>query len=65
VDVYLWLTRCCFCVQVGDGSTIQRNTSMGVSGLGSGVSMVALGWVRCVVISWSRLMWYSGAYAID
>ena len=32
-------------VQVGDGSTTQRNTPVGVSGLGSGVAMIALGGV--------------------
>ena len=35
-----------FCVQLGDGSTTQRNTPVSVSGLGSGVAMIALGYVR-------------------
>ncbi len=44
----------CFCVQVGDGSwTMQRNAPVPVSGLGSGVAMIALGDVRFVAIaSW-------------
>ena len=43
----------CFGVQVGDGSTTQRNTPVSVSGLGSGVAMIALGLVRFVAIaSW-------------
>jgi hypothetical protein len=43
----------CVCVQVGDGSTMQRNTPVSVSGLGSGVAMIALGRVRFVAIaSW-------------
>ena len=43
----------CFCVQVGDGSTTQRNAPVPVSGLGSGVAMIALGGVRFVAIaSW-------------
>ena len=35
-----------FFVQIGDGSTTQRNTPVGVVGLSSGIVMVALGWVR-------------------
>jgi hypothetical protein len=43
----------CFCVQVGDGSLSQRNTPVPVSGLASGVAMIALGDVRFVAIaSW-------------
>ena len=43
----------CVCVQVGDGSMTQRNTPVSVSGLGSGVAMIALGGVRFVAIaSW-------------
>ena len=41
----------CFRVQVGDGSTTQRNTPVSVSGLGSGVAMIALGSVRFVAIA--------------
>ena len=42
----------CFGVQVGDGSTTwQRNTPVSVSGLGSGVAMIALGGVRFVAIA--------------
>ena len=64
-----------FFVQIGDGTTTQRNTPVGVVGLSSGIVMVALGWVRwtfacCVsdVFLWERLlcicltilMWWSG-----
>ncbi len=43
----------CFRAQVGDGSTTQRNTPVPVSGLGSGVAMIALSSVRFVAIaSW-------------
>ena len=44
----------CFCVQVGDGSGTQRNTPVSVSGLGSGVAMIALGYVRFVAIASGR-----------
>ena len=44
----------CFRVQVGDGSTTQRNTPVSVSGLGSGVAMIALGEVRFVAIASGR-----------
>ena len=44
----------CFRVQVGDGSTTQRNTPVSVSGLGSGVAMIALGIVRFVAIASGR-----------
>ncbi len=44
----------CFCVQVGDGSTTQRNTPVSVSGLGSGIAMIALGYVRFVAIDSGR-----------
>ena len=47
----------CFGVQVGDGSTTQRNTPVSVSGLGSGIAMIALGGVRFVAIA-------SGRYAV-
>ena len=33
-------------VQIGDGTTTQRNTPTGVVGLSSGIVMVALGYVR-------------------
>ena len=35
-----------FFVQIGDGTTTQRNTPVGVVGLSSGIVMVALGHVR-------------------
>jgi hypothetical protein len=35
-----------FFVQIGDGTTTQRNTPTGVVGLSSGIVMVALGSVR-------------------
>ncbi len=44
----------CSRVQVGDGSTTQRNTPVSVSGLGSGVAMIALGGVRFVAIASGR-----------
>ena len=47
----------CFRVQVGDGSTTQRNTPVSVSGLGSGIAMIAFGGVRIVAIA-------SGRYAV-
>ena len=36
----------CLLEQLGDGSTTQRDTPVAVSGLSSGVAMVALGVVR-------------------
>ena len=44
----------CFRVQVGDGSTTDCNTPVSVSGLGSGVAMIALGDVRFVAIASGR-----------
>ena len=44
----------CFRLQVGDGSTTQRNTPVSVFGLGSGVAMIALGGVRFVAIASGR-----------
>ena len=44
----------CFRVQVGDGSTANRYTPVSVSGLGSGIAMIALGWVRFVAIASER-----------
>ncbi len=44
----------CFGVQVGDGSSTQRNSPAPVSGLGSGVAMIALGEVRFVAIASGR-----------
>ena len=41
----LWFMTCLH-VQLGDGSTTQRSTPVAVSGLSSGVAMVALGRVR-------------------
>ena len=40
------LLTTCLLVQLGDGSTTQRNTPVAVAGLSSGVAMVALGSVR-------------------
>ena len=53
-----------FFVQIGDGTTTQRNTPTGVVGLSSGIVMVAVGSVRfiffdcCVsdVFLWERLL---------
>ena len=44
----------CFRVQVGDGYTTWRNTPVSVSGLGSGIAMIAFGWVRFVAIASGR-----------
>ena len=44
----------CFRVQVGDGSKTDRSTPVSVSGLGSGVAMIALGGVRFVAIASGR-----------
>ncbi len=41
-------------MQVGDGSTTQRNSPVFVSGLGSGVAMIALGQVKFVAIASGR-----------
>ena len=35
-----------FFVQIGDGTTTDRYTPVGVVGLSSGIVMVASGWVR-------------------
>ncbi len=44
----------CFGVQVGDGSTTSRFTPVSVSGLGSGVAMIAVGGVRfCCDCFWA------------
>ena len=44
----------CFRVQVGDGSSFDRGMPVSVSGLGSGVAMIALGSVRFVAIASGR-----------
>jgi hypothetical protein len=41
-------------MQVGDGSMTHRSTPVSVSGLGSGVAMIALGYVRFVAIASER-----------
>ena len=53
-DVFVADEVFCFRVQVGDGSTTQRNTPVSVSGLGSGVAMIALGAVRFLAIASGR-----------
>jgi hypothetical protein len=40
-----------FFVQLGDGTTTQRNTPVGVGALIGGIQMIALGSVRIVVIA--------------
>ncbi len=49
--MFLWLTMFCFCVQLGDGSRTDRYTAVRVSGLDSGIVMIALGIVRFTVIA--------------
>ncbi len=53
---YVFVADGLFCsrVQVGDGSLTHRNTPVSVSGLGSGVAMIALGGVRFVAIASGR-----------
>ncbi len=46
------LLTLCLVVQVGDGSTTNRDTPVAVVGLSSGVAMVALGWVRLFFCCW-------------
>ncbi len=56
-DVFVADEVFCFRVQVGDGSSggwTQRNTPVSVTGLGSGVAMIALGDVRFVAIASGR-----------
>ena len=53
-DVFVADEVFCFRVQVGDGSGISRNGPVSVSGLGSGVAMIALGDVRFVAIASGR-----------
>ena len=50
-------------VQIGDGTTTQRNTPVGVVGMSSGIVIVSLGYVRFVfgrwvsdVLLWERLL---------
>ena len=53
-DVFVADELFCFRVQVGDGSKTIRYTPVSVSGLGSGVAMIALGRVRFVAIASGR-----------
>jgi hypothetical protein len=61
-DVFVADEVFCFRVQLGDGSTPEtetgvlpnRYTPVSVSGLGSGVAMIALGQVRFVAIASGR-----------
>ena len=53
-DVFVADEVFCFRVQLGDGSTTQRNTPVSVSGMGSGVAMIALGGVRFGAIASGR-----------
>ena len=46
----------CFRVQLGDSSTATRTVAVSVSGLGSGVAMIALGGVRFVAIASGRFV---------
>ena len=55
MNVYVADEMFCFRVQVGDGSGTQSSTPVSVSGLGSGVAMIALGEVRFVAIASWRL----------
>ena len=50
-DVFVADEVFCFRVQVGDGSLTNRIRPVSVSGLGSGVAMIALGGVRFVAIA--------------
>ena len=50
-DVFVADEVFCFRVQVGDGSKTKRYTPVYVSGLGSGVAMIALGGVIFVAIA--------------
>ncbi len=50
-DVFVADEVFCFRVQVGDGSLTSRYTPVSVSGLGSGVVMIALGHVRFIAIA--------------
>ncbi len=60
-DVFVADEVFCFRVQLGDGNTTNRNTPVSVSGLGSGVAMIALGGnVRFVAIA-TRAMCCVGA----
>ncbi len=53
-DVFVADELFCFRVQLGDGNTTVRYTPVSVSGLGSGVAMIALGDVRFVAIASGR-----------
>ena len=49
--VMILLLTTCFFSQVGDGSWTHRRTPVGVSGLSSGIVVVATGQVRLFVIA--------------
>jgi hypothetical protein len=51
MNVFVADEMSCFRVQVGDGSTTQRNSPVSVSGLDFGVAMIALGEVRFCAIA--------------
>ena len=42
---FVFLYYICDFFQIGDGSYSKQNTPVAVSGLGSGVTVLALGWV--------------------
>ena len=65
--MWKWVSLRCGCdalsaVQVGDGTSTNRNTPVAVSGLSSGVVMVAAGHVRARVVCCGCL-WVLGMWA--